>query len=216
MDGTLPFQAYNLSTTHPLRFLETSETTDQQQQVTQVIVPQMRFRCVGSITGWLAHTLILTKPGFVDILTHTITFQVWRPGTNNSYMLVGSNKLLFPSGVLRDGITRIRGRTDIAYFSFNETVPENEQIVFVPGDVIGWFIPKFGVNNFPPLSVLYTDSSPLGGQEEELVTMYALVRETEPCAVCDIEEAAENSPGGASDAGIYKSVRPFVSAVYGK
>ncbi len=80
--------------TETVRFLQSSSTS---QEGRQVIVPKMRLDCSGYITNWSAHTLILTEPNFLDSLTHTITFQVWRPDSRNtnSYSLVGSNELRF-------------------------------------------------------------------------------------------------------------------------
>lgn len=152
---------------------------------------------------------MLTGDNFLVLLTHTITFQIWRPDPGNrTYTLVGSNKLTFSGKTLRDGVTAIPGRTDIAHFSFSLSVPESEWIHFAPGDVVGWFIPTSFGTIMPPLSVLYSNATALD-DAEVIVDMYTLFRGREPCMVCDIHEI--------SGAGVkVTSVVPLMSAVFGE
>ena len=78
--------------------------------------------------------LVNSQEGVLAYLTHTITFQVWRPvnvarastSPVSSYILVGSNQLDFAGSALRNGVTRIPGRDNVAIFSFNQSVEECE------------------------------------------------------------------------------------------
>lgn len=173
----------------------------------QVIVPQMMFDCHGYVTNWTAHTLILTR--FIRHLPHTITFQVWRPHPNGrSYSLVGSNTLKFAGTALRDGITSIPGTPDMGYFSFNERMEQGDQIHFVPGDVVGWFIPQSSLTS--PPSVLYVSASEVNALGSA-VTLYAMDKEQEPCTICDIGDF-NTGVGGE----VVPSVIPLMAAVHGE
>ena len=171
-------------------------------------MPQMMFNCPGFITGWSAHTLIRTEPNFIEFLSHTITFQVWRPASHypQRYSLVGSNKLNFQADSF-ENLRRIPGQNTMAYFNFtNKIVPHNKQIHFMAGDIVGWFISARFDTISPPLSVLYANITAEDNPGDG-VTMYNWVTSQEPCVVCDIQE---------SNADMFTSVIPFVSVVYGK
>lgn len=168
----------------------------------------MRFNCSGHITGWSAHTLILTLPNFVEHLTHIITFQVWRSANLtavHSYILVGSNRLEFSDPqLIRAGIRRIPGQNNTAYFNFtNKFVPPEDQIHFMPGDVLGWFVSPQRSNS-PPLSILYYKSY---NAPVSTCVMHIQHYEQEPCMLCNIEQRNTDR---------IMSVMPFVSAIYGK
>lgn len=152
----------------------------------------MRFDCAGFVTGWSAHTTILTASNFLDLLTHTIKFQVWRPDpSGNSYQLVGSNLIQFTGGaglqLERNNITTIPGQDDIAFFSFNQILEQSEWIFFLPGDVVGWFIPYRAV--ISPLSPLFRNSTPVGG--EAAIDLLHKETNDQECSVCNIAESAE-------------------------
>lgn len=122
----------------------------------QVIVPQLRFSCLGYVSSWSAHALVLTRPNFIESLTHVMLLQVWRPSQGNeSYTRVGYNVLRFQGATLRDGITPDPGTNDTAFFSFTQQVPPDQQILVQPGDVVGWFVPF--ITPTPPLSPLFRD-----------------------------------------------------------
>ncbi len=145
----MDLQDYPLPNPNDARYLPPD-----QDQGSQVIVPGMRFDCVGSITSWRGHTLVFTFPNFVELLAHTITFQVWRPSEDSqSYKLVGSNELRFFGATLTNNITQIPDRNTTAFLSFEQSIPEEEQIYFLPGDVVGWFNVA-GVSINKPLSPL--------------------------------------------------------------
>lgn len=172
-----------------------------------MLLPQMNFNCTGHITGWHAHTLVLTEENFIESLIHKITLQVWRPDLNNddSYSLVGSSKLTFMGDELRNGITRIPDRNRTAFFSFNKTLSPSEWIHFLPGDTVGWFIPARFKTTSPPLSVLF--SQDVTQQERNAVTMYALTLAEETCVLCDITED--------SSADIFRFTIPLITPIYG-
>ena len=190
--------------TETVRFLQSSSTS---QEGRQVIVPKMRLDCSGYITNWSAHTLILTEPNFLDSLTHTVTFQVWRPDSRNtnSYSLVGSNELRFGGAALMTNrTTTIPGNNNTAFFSFTRMVPETERIYFVRGDVIGWFIPaKFEII-VPPLSPIFVnhDCAGPGSTKADLQVINTTMEE---CSVCS----------GARDFDVISSVVPLVSIQFG-
>ncbi len=197
------FQGYreNVSNVHFVQNLDFSNTSSK-----QVIVPEMRFDCVGSITSWSAHTLVLTLENFLEFLGHTITFQVWRPSEDGrSYMLVGSNVLTFQGQRLRDGITRVLGRNDVAYFSFTESISISEQISFIPGDVVGWYYTATSGHSNKPLSILYTDhvSFPV----DIAATLLVFDGTGETCVLCNVQETSNNT---------ITSVMPLVSAGLGE
>lgn len=150
----------------------------------------MKFNCHGYVTNWTAHTLLQNS---ISFLPYAITFQVWRPRSNErSYSLVGSNELRFAGTALRNGSTSIPGKSSVKYFSFNRRVEREERIHFVPGDVVGWFMSTSHHGELaPPLSVLYVRATELDGLGESAVTLYALDAEQESCTVCDIEKVGE-------------------------
>ena len=121
-----------------------------------VIVPQMRFDCHGYITGWSALTQFSSEDVVIDTLNHDITFQLWRPSTENSgiYTFVGSNNLDFISGVLRAGLTVFNGTQ---FFNFTASLDQGEILAFQPGDVVGWYIHTLEQAGEVPLTIVYGD-----------------------------------------------------------
>lgn len=96
------------------------------------------------------------------------------------------------------------------YFSFNHRVDQDERIHFIPGDVVGWFMPTSHPGELaPPLSVLYVRATELDGPGENGVTLYVLDAEQQSCTVCDIEKVGE---GGE----IVPAVIPLMAPVVGK
>lgn len=177
--GIADIQDYPLPNSEDARYLETVDTNSGRQ----VIVPNMQFSCMGYVTTWNAHTLVLTRTGFVDLLTHQVTFQVWRPDADGqSYSRVGSNQLEFRGSELRGGITLIPGTNDTAFFSFQREIEHEEQILVQPGDVVGWYVP-FSVN-VPPLSPLFRDR--VGSDRDDVVVdMRHRAASQEDCVICD-------------------------------
>ena len=199
----------------------------------QVIVPALTFSCRGFIKGWAAHTLVITRDNFLAFLTHAITLQVWRPvdvasahtSPVSSYTLVGFNQLRFVGSALRNGVTRIPGRDDVAIFSFNQSVEESERIHFVPGDVVGWHM-MYALNAEPPLSVLYYTSSnsttagegvevePAGGMQttpvmaQRKATLHVMNSTRQLCNVCSLEEQEMRDE-------VVTSVIPLLSPIQG-
>ncbi len=181
--GTTDIQDYPLPSPDDARYL-------QSDQGKQVIVPEMRFDCVGSVTRWSAHTLVLTLENFLEILTHTITFQVWRPSEDGqSYTLVGSNELRFSGTALINNITQIPDRNTTAFFSFEQSIPEQEQIYFLPGDVVGWFnVPRASINK--PLSPLFRQPVPTDRDTVIVDLQYADSTQQE-CVACNFVENSQ-------------------------
>ena len=93
---------------------------------TQIIVPGYQFTCHGKVTSWSA----CVDPGGRSE-RYTIHFQVWRPtGTDvDCFYLVGDN---FPTEAL-----------DPSGSCVDLEVPPGEEIVVMPGDVIGFHSAHF-------------------------------------------------------------------------
>ena len=200
----------NLETEHLLpretdgRFFTSSTTS---AEGIQVIVPQMRFTCTGRITAWNAHTLINTRPNFIEVLTHHITFQVWRPADSigSSYSLVGSNELSFKSKDFQDGITPMSSTTQTSFFSFSKAVEQDTEIYFEPGDVLGWYIgPQYGTIS-PPLSTLFRGPQ-MTDKSSSVVDMLVNDAAQEGCSLCSVRDTFE----------AHYNVVPMVSVTYGK
>ena len=152
----------------------------------QVIVPNKRLNFSGYISGWSAGTLVLTKSNYLELLTHTITFQVWRPsdlsGPASEYILVGSNQINFDFNAanLQDNITHIPGANSTALFYFeNVEVPATERIHVISGDVIGWYTPPQLASVMVPLTVLYRNPN---SHCTCLMYQYNLIEM--PCTIC--------------------------------
>ena len=171
----------------------------------QVILPGHTFSCLGYVSRWSAHTLVITRPQFEDFLTHVAIMQVWRPGNhgNRTYTKVGLNRLEFQGDALRNGITRIPGETDIAHFSFTYQVPPEQQILVQPGDVVGWYVPEQGIN--PPLSPLFRDRTET--DPDHVATSMLIKNATQAeCVFCS----------NAGDSEVVLETVPLVSATLSK
>ena len=191
------------------------EWTNSSVEGRQVIAPEMRFNCHGYVTNWTAHTLVLTSVNYVELLTHTITFQVWRPNAaGHSYTLVGSNQLNFAGEELSNGITLIPGVTNMAYFRLSQEVPMSERIHVVPGDSIGWFVAtRFATKK--PLSVLYSKSA-YQDNPDSLVTLYSHSRTREACEVCSGDVPGVGGGGDEVVTDVETSVLPYIAVGLGE
>lgn len=58
-----------------------------------VVIPQLKFDCHGSVTSWHALTHFSTADTALDVLFHDITFQLWRPSTEDNR--VSLDQMLF-------------------------------------------------------------------------------------------------------------------------
>ena len=110
----------------------------------------------------------------------------------------------------------------MAYFSLTWPVPAGEEINFVPGDVVGWFIFTRFMTTLKPLSVLFITSaasavaergsSGAGGEEVDLYTLY---QDREPCEVCGVVSEGLGT-GSDEDVMWITSVMPLISVSYGE
>jgi hypothetical protein len=165
----------------------------------------MRLNCHGYVTNWSARALI---QGTLTFIPYLIRFQVWRPLNEQSYSLVGSNELRFSGTALRNGFIPIPGEQN-GFFSFNHRVDREEQIHFIPGDVVGWFVPMQSALE-RPLNVLCVRATDLpAGRDTYNVTLYALDVGRELCTVCGIEKS-----GGAGET--VRNIIPLVAPVVGE
>ena len=136
-----------------------------------VIVPEMRFNCHGYIRGWIALTQLNSSEAVAD--NHDITFQLWRPSTEDSeiYDFVGSQTLNFVGGRLQDGLENVNGKQ---FFTFTSIQQNEQRLYFQPGDVIGWYIHTVVQSTDIPLSVVYRQicNTSAGGSSLRPVDMH--------------------------------------------
>ncbi len=91
----------------------------------QAIIPEYTFTCRGSVVQWGA----CVDPRANDDL-YDIYFEVWRPtDTNDCYSLVDSN---FVNDGVAATVHNVRSCIVI-------DVPENDQVIVEPGDVVGFY-----------------------------------------------------------------------------
>ena len=175
-----------------------------------VIAPQLKFDCHGYISQWYALTNFNTEDGALDALYHDITFQLWRPSTedNRVYSFVGSNVAQFIGNEIRDGRTILEDGT--LFFSLTSTPPTQERLQFQPGDVIGWYIHTGLQSLDQPLTVVYRHAT----SNENAVDLFS----TE---ISDSNNAATPPPCDvaivcSSQTTHIPSVIPYVTVEYGK
>lgn len=178
------------------------------KQLQQVIIPEMRFNCHGKITSWSALTIVNKDPSFLELLSHQLTFTVWRPREGNNYDLVGQNVVLSEGDELIHGITQINNssgliHSDIGYFRFDMKKPA-EQIAFQPGDVVGWNVHRTVGTTHSQLSVVYRRASNLDSQAVDLLSLETDKTITH-CSVLQCDDTRRIS-----------SVLPYFSIQYGK
>ncbi len=87
----------------------------------QAIIKSYEFHCCGRVGGWAAYV----EPGGRNHMNrvYSIKFQIWRPMGDNTFVKIGENS--FP--LLVD--SRIE-----------ETLINSEQLDFLPGDVVGYYL----------------------------------------------------------------------------
>ena len=180
-----------------------------------VIVPQMRFDCHGYITGWSALTQFSSEDVVIDTLNHDITFQLWRPSTENSgiYTFVGSNNFDFISGVLRAGLTVVNGTQ---FFNFTASLDQGEILAFQPGDVVGWYIHTLEQAGEVPLTIVYGDltrsSSPSDPSLQPLDMYSTVIDDTDHGSTpppCELSLCSDQVT-------LISSVIPYLTVDYGK
>ena len=181
-----------------------------------VIVPQMRFDCHGYITGWSALTQFNSEDTVIDTLNHDITFQLWRPSTENSgiYTFVGSNNFEFIGSSLRDGLTVVN---DTQFFSLTASVDQEEmRLAFQPGDVVGWYIHTLVQAGRVPLTIVYRDptrsSSPSDPSLQPLDMYSTVIDDTDHGNTpppCELSLCSDQTT-------LISSVIPYLTIDYGK
>lgn len=104
-----------------------------------IIIPDMVFNCYGSVSSWTgifsADANSLQHLAQEEVRVH---LQVWRPISNGTYDLVGSDPLHFNSTTIGEELPTAEMEMDTYYHQF--TVPSGG-LTFQPGDVVGCFIP---------------------------------------------------------------------------
>ena len=109
----------------------------------QTIVPAYEFQCSGRVTEWGA----CVRPGGQMREQFYIQFQVWRPsGPSGCYRLVGFNRPVGSQG--EDGFLSPPGdNSDQLHRCVVLSVTEDEQIEVQSGDVVGYYVDRFRLNN---------------------------------------------------------------------
>jgi hypothetical protein len=174
------------------------------------IAPQLKFDCHGSITSWHALTNFNTADTALDILFHDITFQLWRPSTedNRVYSFVGSNVPQFVGNEIRAGRTILEDGTQ--FFNLTSTPPAEERLQFQPGDVIGWYIHTRVQARNQPLSIVYSHATL---SDENAVDLFSVViTDSDHAATpppCDVAVCSTNTT-------LIRSVIPYITVDYGE
>ena len=175
-----------------------------------VIAPQLKINCHGTITSWHALTNFNTRLSSLEFLQHDITFQLWRPSTEDSrvYHFVGSNVAKFIGNEIRNGLTVLSDEEKV--FNLTATPPTAERLQFQPGDVIGWYIHTTLQTVDRPLTIVYRHTT----SSENAVDLFS----TE---ITDLDEAATPPPCDvgilcSSQTALIPSVVPYVTVEYGK
>lgn len=120
-----------------------SDTANSTPTNAQGLIPDFSFGCDGRVRAWRA--CLANNPARVN---YYILLQVWRPGDNGCYTMVGSNRLPSNSSNTAAYVTRAN--------CLSYQVPLEQQIEFRAGDIIGFYI---GVDGS---SLLVSDSAVLG------------------------------------------------------
>ena len=151
----------------------------------------------------------MTHLSVLDHLQHDITFQLWRPSTEDSgvYHFIGSNIAKFIGNGIRNGLTILSDEKK--FFNLTATPPTAERLQFQPGDVIGWYIHTSLQTVDRPLTIVYQYSS----NSENVVDLFS----TE---ITDSDQAATPPPCNvalcSSQTTPIPSVVPYITVEYGK
>ena len=174
-----------------------------------VIVPQLKFDCHGYITRWIARTQLDSSEIAIDVIPHDITFQLWRPSSDNNgvYEFVGSNTFEFIGRELRAGLTASEDGVQI--FNLTAVPSDDDRLYFQPGDVVGWYIhTAYQVSRWP-LTVVYRPAT----SSERGLDMYSttiadtgFARTPPPC---DLDVCG-------TKATLISSVIPYITVEYGE
>ena len=177
-----------------------------------VIVPEMKFNCNGTITGWSALAQFSSNEGAINQLFHDITFQLWRPSAEDSsiYTFIGSQMVKFVAQDIRDNLVIVN---DTQYLNFTSPPSSGEMLTFQPGDVVGWYIHRVVTSIERPLTVVYRSSSSTDDPSLQPVDMYVTL-------ITDTNKAATPPPCEVSlcsdQLSVIPSVIPYVTVEYGK
>ena len=173
------------------------------------IAPQLKFDCHGTITTWHALTYFNTEEDALGILFHDITFQLWRPSTEDSrvYSFVGSNIAKFIGNEIRAGYTILDD--DTQFSNLTSTPPAQERLQFQPGDVIGWYIHTGVQATDQPLSIVYRHAT----SDDNAVDLFSMM-------ISDVDYATTSPPCDLAVCSInttlIPSVIPYITVEYGK
>ena len=109
----------------------------------QAIVPAYEFQCSGRVTEWGA----CVQPGGSSSWLYYIQFQVWRPtDPSGCYSLVGFNRPVDSVG--GDGVLSPLGdNSDPLSRCVVLPVTEDQQIEVPSGDVVGYYVDHFRLDN---------------------------------------------------------------------
>ena len=173
------------------------------------IAPQLKFDCHGTITSWHALTYFNTVDAALDSLFHDITFQLWRPSTedNRVYSFIGSNIVKFNGDAIRTGRTVLEDGTQ--FFNLTSTPSAQERLQFQPGDIIGWYIHTGVQATDQPLSIVYRHVTSDGNAVDMFNTVITDSSHAPTPPPCDVAVCSTNTT-------LISSVIPYITVEYGK
>ncbi len=93
----------------------------------QVIIKSYKFHCCGRVGAWAAY---VDPGGGGHATAYSIKFQIWRPMGDNTFVKIGESS--FPSLTLADASL------------IQEALTNSEQLDFLQGDVIGYYLEQDG------------------------------------------------------------------------
>lgn len=182
----------------------------------QVIIPQLRFTCHGTITSYSGLALARSVPG-LSFLRHQISFTVWRPRGQGLYDVVAHDLLQFTgSDLTQFNIDNSTGLApdSLVYVQFTNKEPERTDAVsltpsgpipFQPGDILGWNNHQQTEGIIRSLSLVYTEAG-----TQELFDALVASSNTSQLAPCAVSECDEDSTSQLP------SIIPYFSVQYGK
>ena len=105
----------------------------------QVVIPEMKFTCSGTITAWTGWFTLNQNFAIVQ----SVRMQVWRPSCTEEQelTLIGSN------------LISVQHHENITFYEEHQEISEQHRVTFQPGDVIGFqvLIPMSSVQPATPL-----------------------------------------------------------------
>ena len=111
----------------------------------QVVIPDMKFTCSGTITAWTGWFTLIQHFAIVQF----VRMQVWRPSCTEEQelTLIGFN------------LISVQHHENITFYEEHQEISEQHRVTFQPGDVIGFQVSISTGNVQPATPLISRDSS---------------------------------------------------------